>query len=315
MRKIVYMGTPGFATEPLKALIDAGYSVTAVVTAPDKPSGRGLQLSESEVKRFAKERGLKILQPVSLKDPQFLSELKSLDARLFIVVAFRMLPKDIWSMPELGCFNLHASLLPQYRGAAPINHAIINGEKMTGVTTFFLDDKIDTGEILFQERCDIGEEENAGSLHDKLMHLGAGLVVKTADAIFNNNIKPTPQNVTDAPLKPAPKLNRESGRIDWSRSRVEIYNQIRGLSPYPAAYTDMILQDKTLQIKIYESQFAHFPDLKPNGSIVKESKHSFLVACSDGYLRITELQPAGKRRMKANEFLAGIREPENCTMK
>jgi len=315
MRKIVYMGTPGFATEPLRALIDAGYNVAAVVTAPDKPSGRGLQLNESEVKKFAAERGIKTLQPVSLKEPQFLAELKSLDARLFVVVAFRMLPKDVWSMPELGCFNLHASLLPQYRGAAPINHAIINGEKTTGVTTFFLDDKIDTGEILFQERCDIKEDENAGSLHDKLMQLGAGLVVKTADAIFDNSISPFPQNVGDEPLKPAPKLNRETGRIDWSKSRGDIFNQIRGLSPYPAAYTDMIFQDKTLPVKIYESQFADFPDLKPIGTIVKESKHSFLVACSDGYLRITELQPAGKRRMKANEFLAGIREPENCTMK
>ena len=309
------MGTPGFATEPLKALMDAGYSVEAVVTAPDKPSGRGLHLSESEVKRFATERGLKIMQPVSLKDHGFLEELKSLNADLFIVVAFRMLPREVWSMPVKGCFNLHASLLPQYRGAAPINHAIINGENITGVTTFFLDDKIDTGEIIMQEQCTIEDDDNAGTLHDKLMYLGANLVVKTADAIFSNSVIPFPQKDSGNTLLPAPKLNRETGRIDWSKGRVEIYNLIRGLSPYPGAYTYMNCSGKEIQIKIYESQLAHLPYSGPVGSIVKESKHSFLIACSDGYLRITDLQPAGKRRMKASEFLAGIRELENCTVK
>ncbi len=315
MRKIVYMGTPGFATEPLKALLESGYDIAAVITAPDKPSGRGLQLCESEVKKFASARDLRVMQPVSLKDPHFLEELKSLDAELFIVVAFRMLPREVWSMPALGCFNLHASLLPQYRGAAPINHAILNGEKITGVTTFFLDDKIDTGEILFQEKCTIDDNDNAGSLHDKLMHLGASLVVRTAGAIFNKTISPSPQVVDEKLLKTAPKLNRETGKIEWNKSRIEIYNQIRGLSPYPAAYTDMVSSDKSVQVKIFESELAEYDELKPFGTIIKESRHSFLVACGDGFLRITELQPAGKRRMKTSEFLAGIREPEKYSMR
>lgn len=315
MKRVVYMGTPGFATGPLRALLDAGYEVAAVVTAPDKPAGRGLNLLESEVKRFASDKGLKILQPVSLKDPDFLKELMSLDAPLFVVVAFRMLPKEVWSMPELGCFNLHASLLPNYRGAAPINHAIINGETETGVTTFFIDDKIDTGEILFQERCPIDENENAGSLHDKLMAIGSGLVVKTADSIYNGEALPYPQRVEDAIIKPAPKLTRETGKIDWGRGAKEIYNQIRGLSPYPTAYSELVFPDKTLQVKIFESEIVYLDKPYPKGTIIRETKSSFLVFCGENCLRINELQPSGKRRMKASEFMAGIRDLENCKMR
>lgn len=309
------MGTPGFAVEPLRALLDAGYEVAAVVTAPDKPAGRGLNLIESEVKRFASGKGLKILQPVTLKDPGFLKELKSLDAPLFIVVAFRMLPKEVWSMPELGCFNLHASLLPNYRGAAPINHAIINGETETGVTTFFIDDKIDTGEILFQERCPIDEKENAGSLHDKLMAIGSALVVKTANSIFNGNALPYPQSIENTTIKPAPKLSRETGKVDWGRGAREIFNQIRGLSPYPAAFSELICSDKTVQMKLFESEIVYSDKSFPTGTIIRETKSSFLVACGENCLRILELQPSGKRRMKASEFMAGFRDLENCKMR
>jgi methionyl-tRNA formyltransferase len=315
MRRIIYMGTPGFATEPLRALFDAGYDIAAVITAPDKPSGRGLQVNVSDVKKCALELGLNILQPTSLKEPGFLNQLKSLKADLFIVVAFRMLPKEVWSIPSLGCFNLHASLLPQYRGAAPINHSLINGETITGVTTFFIDSKIDTGDILFQESCVIEEKDNAGTLHDKLMNIGAKLVVKTANAIFEKSLSSVPQSDTDEPLKTAPKLSRETGKISWKKSNIDIHNQVRGLSPYPAAYTEMICGDKIIQIKIFETEIVTNSSSGPHGSIIKESKHSFIVSCGQGYLRILDLQPAGKRRMKASEFLAGIREPENCSMK
>lgn len=315
MKRVVYMGTPRFATEPLKALIDAGYEVVAVVTAPDKPSGRGLMISESEVKRFAAEKGLKIMQPTSLKDPVFIANLISLDADLFVVVAFRMLPREVWSLPRLGCFNLHASLLPCYRGAAPINHALINGEKKTGVTTFLIDSAIDTGNILLQEECVIEESDNAGTLHDKLMKIGASLVVKTADVLIKGKILPRPQTGSAEELKTAPKLDREIGRINWEKSNTDINNLIRGLSPSPAAFTELVCNNKVSQLKIFSSELVDFASAAIPGSVIKESKTSILVRCGEGHIRILELQPAGKRRMKASEFLAGLKEPEKCLFK
>lgn len=311
-KKIVYMGTPQFAVAPLKNLIESGYEVAAVITAPDKPGGRGLQLIRSDVKQFAEEKGLEVLQPLSLKDPEFLKQLASVEADLFIVVAFRMLPADVWKMPRLGTFNLHASLLPNYRGAAPINHAIINGETKTGVTTFLLDEKIDTGAILFQEECIIEPEDNMGTLHDKLMEIGSGLVVKTADALFSGNAVPVPQPAQrEEELKPAPKLNRETGHIDWRQSAERISNQIRGLSPYPAAYSVMKAEGREIQVKIFSAAIVAQKCEHSPGTIVKTSKSSFMVACGEGYLSVTSLQPSGKRRMATGEFMAGIRDLES----
>jgi len=311
-KKIIYMGTPQFAVAPLKRLMESGYNICAVVTAPDKPSGRGLQLSQSDVKQFAIANGLEVLQPVSLKDPEFLNRLKSFGAELFVVVAFRMLPADVWKMPGLGTFNLHASLLPQYRGAAPINHAIINGERKTGVTTFLLDEKIDTGAVLFQKECLIEPHDNMGSLHDKLMEIGSELVVLTAEAIFSGNAKAIPQpSVNEQELKPAPKLSRETGSVDWKQSAESINNLIRGLSPYPAAYSVMKTEGKEIQVKIFSANLIEQKCEHSPGTIVKTSKTSFMVACGDGYLSITSLQPSGKRKMTTAEFMAGMRDPEN----
>lgn len=311
-KKIIYMGTPQFAVAPLKRLMEYGYNVCAVVTAPDKPSGRGLQLSQSDVKQFAVANGLEVLQPVSLKDPAFLNELKSFGAELFVVVAFRMLPADVWKMPELGTFNLHASLLPNYRGAAPINHAIINGEQKTGVTTFLLDEKIDTGAVLFQKECLIEPEDNMGTLHDKLMDIGSELVVLTAEALFSGNAIAIPQpSVNEELLKPAPKLNRETGHIDWKQSAEKINNLIRGLSPYPAAYSVMKSGEREMQVKIFSACIVNQKCEHSPGTIVKTSKTSFMAACGEGYLSIASLQPSGKRRMTTAEFMAGMRDHEN----
>lgn len=309
------MGTPRFATEPLKALIESGFDIAGVVTAPDKPSGRGLQLNESDVKKFASQYNLNILQPVSLKDPDFIKSLQNLKADLFIVVAFRMLPKEVWSIPKYGCFNLHASLLPQYRGAAPINYALINGEKVTGVTTFFIDSKIDTGEILYQEKCLVSDNDDAGTIHDKLMILGSSLVVKTADAIFRGEALPAPQKVDNLSLKSAPKLDKEICRIDWGKTNMEIWNLVRGLSPSPAAFTEFISNSKSIQIKILSAEITTSGEHGSPGRVIKESKSSLIIKCGTGFLRILELQPAGKRRMKASEFLAGLKEPDKCFMK
>ena len=309
------MGTPRFATGPLKALIEAGFNIAGVVTAPDKPSGRGLQINESEVKKFASLHNLNILQPVSLKDPDFIKSLQDLEADLFVVVAFRMLPKEVWSIPKYGCFNLHASLLPQYRGAAPINYALINGEKITGVTTFFIDSKIDTGEILYQEVCHISENDDAGTLHDKLMALGSSLVVKTAEAIFRGEAMPAPQKEDILKLKSAPKLDKEICRIDWGKTNLEIWNLVRGLSPSPAAYTEFLSNNKSTQIKILTAEITTSEEQASPGRVIKESKCSLIIKCGSGFLRILELQPAGKRRMKASEFLAGIKDPDKCLMK
>ena len=312
--RIVYMGTPEFAVAPLEKLIQAGYEIAAVVTAVDKPSGRGLTMNESAVKKYAVEHGLPVLQPEKLKDPDFLEQLAAIKANLFVVVAFRMLPKEVWQMPALGTFNLHASLLPQYRGAAPINWAIIRGEKFTGVTTFLLDEQIDTGKILFQESCAIEDYEDAGALHDKLMGMGAELVLKTVDAIENHRTKPSEQSLGfNKTLYPAPKLNRDNCHIDWSRSARTASLLIRGLSPYPAAWTTLVKEDGTsLGVKIFDSYVIPCDEADPRtpGTITTDGKSYLEVRCGENALRILNLQAAGKKRMDIADFLRGFREPE-----
>ena len=314
--RIVYMGTPEFAVAPLDKLVQSGYEVAAVVTVADKPSGRGLSLNESAVKQYAVAHGIPVLQPDKLKDPAFLDQLAAFKANLFVVVAFRMLPKEVWQMPELGTFNLHASLLPQYRGAAPINWAIINGEKFTGVTTFLLDEQIDTGKILFQESCSIESYEDAGALHDKLMGMGADLVLKTVDAIENRRTKPYEQMAGfKKTLAPAPKLTRENCRIDWSRSARTASLLIRGLSPYPAAWTTLVREDgTTVNVKIFDSYVVpgNPDDGRPAGSIDTDHKSYLEVRCGKDSLRILNLQMAGKKRMDIEAFLLGFRQPESC---
>ncbi len=302
--KIVFMGTPDFAVASLNALLDANFDIAGVITAPDKPAGRGQKISESAVKRFALERGLKILQPVKLKDPDFIKELKSLDADLQVVVAFRMLPELVWNMPPKGTINLHASLLPQYRGAAPINWAIINGEKKSGVSTFFLKQEIDTGDILFAEELTIEDDDTAGKLHDKLMVSGAGLLVKTVKAIEAGKYKEIPQNnYQENELKKAPKIFREDCLINWDRPVKDVYNLIRGLSPHPTAFTH--LQDKTLKIFSADAEEKNLKD-QP-GSVLTDNKTYLKFACRDGLISVKELQLEGKKRMKVDEFLRGIR--------
>jgi methionyl-tRNA formyltransferase len=304
--KIVYMGTPGFAVEPLKQLILAGYDIKAVVTVPDKPAGRGCKIAESEVKKFATEQGLKILQPEKLKSPDFHNELKETGANLFIVVAFRMLPKEVWQMPEFGTFNLHASLLPDYRGAAPINHAVINGEKESGVTTFFINEDIDTGNIIFQEVCEITPDDNAGSLHDKLMTIGANLVVKTVNSIAEGNIKTISQaTIANRKLNPAPKITKEYCRIDFNDKAENIHNKIRGLSPHPAAWATIPNSDDTF--KVYESCFVtESHELSP-GTFMSDNKSYLKIATNDGFVFINDLQIAGKKRMKVRDLLNGYK--------
>jgi methionyl-tRNA formyltransferase len=305
--RIIYLGTPDFAVASLDVLVKNGYNIVGVITAPDKPSGRGLQLTQSAVKQYAVEHNLHVLQPTNLKDPAFLEEVRALKADLQIVVAFRMMPEVLWNMPPIGTFNLHASLLPQYRGAAPINHAIINGETETGVTTFFLKHVIDTGDIIFQERVSIGPDENAGELHDKLMAVGAGLVLKTVQAIENDNVIPIPQDqVDEKDIKHAPKIFRDDCRIDWTKTAEQIHNHVRGLSPYPAAYTIYIgIDGKETNIKVFATKLTlDHNDRKP-GSIETDNKSYLKVYAAGGVLEIIELQPAGKRRMKLHEYLAG----------
>lgn len=311
--RIVYMGTPEFAVAPLEALLESGYEVAAVVTVPDKPSGRGLNVNESAVKKYAVEHGLRVLQPEKLRDPQFIGELSSIGANLFVVVAFRMLPEVVWSMPALGTFNLHASLLPQYRGAAPINWAIINGEKFTGVTTFMIDKEIDTGKIIFQESCAIDDFDDAGSLHDKLMKMGSALVVKTVDAIEDRNIKPYEQEASMLrAIRPAPKLTKETCRIDWTQSALSINNLIRGLSPYPAAYTLIEKDGSQLSAKIFDAYVVKSESDAPLGTVITDGRTYLEIKCGTNALRIVNLQLAGKKRMDVKAFLLGFREPENC---
>jgi methionyl-tRNA formyltransferase len=300
--RIVFMGTPEFAVPSLKILVESGYSVVGVITAPDKPRGRGQQLIPTAVKQYAESAGLRLLQPTNLKDPAFQEELRSLNANLQVVVAFRMLPEAVWAMPTLGTFNLHASLLPQYRGAAPINWAIMNGETETGVTTFFLQHQIDTGHIIFQEKESIMPEDNVGSLYERLMEKGARLVLKTVRAIAEGNVPQIPQEESNE-LKSAPKLFKETCRIDWNRPAAEIRNFVRGLSPYPAAWTE--LQGKLLKIYRVSPTGEKTPEVE-TGSWKTEGRQ-FLCKAADQWLAIEELQLEGKKRMQADEFLRGFR--------
>ncbi len=325
--RIVYMGTPEFAVAPLDELIKKGYNVVGVVTVADKASGRGLKINESAVKKYAVEHNLPVLQPVSLKDPEFLEALKAWKADLFVVVAFRMLPKVVWSMPKLGTFNLHAALLPQYRGAAPTNWAVINGDKTTGVTTFMIDEGMDTGGIMYRYDCKIGPDETVGEVHDRLMTMGAELVANTVEAIIENNVEFRPQKSFiqgSEILHPAPKLTRELCHIDWNGKTKDIYNLVRGLSPYPAAFTELAKDDKTTQMKIYRTvkvlgeEFGAM--LAENGitaaapgTVLSDGKTYLAIATADGALSVTELQLAGKKRMSVKDFLIGFREPQAYT--
>jgi methionyl-tRNA formyltransferase len=310
--RIVFMGTPGFAVGVLKEMVEAGKNVVGVITAPDKPAGRGRKLMSSAVKQYADSQNLIILQPTNLKNEDFLNELKSLNANLQVVVAFRMLPKAVWQMPEYGTFNLHASLLPQYRGAAPINWAIINQEEKTGVTTFFIDKKIDTGAILLNKEVKISDNETAESLHDTLMEKGSELVLETIDLIEKGNAKPKPQPMaTD--LKEAPKLTPENTRIDWSKSVKKIDAFIRGLSPYPVAWTTLYDNGEKLKTKIYAANFETCTHHEDVGAL-KVSKKELKVACPDGYLSITEIQLPGKRKMKASDLLNGYTFHKDCKL-
>lgn len=311
--RIVYMGSPDFALAPLQQLLADGFPVVGVITAPDRPAGRGKKLRQSAVKSYILEHHpeLEILQPNNLKDPVFLEELKALKPELQIVVAFRMLPALVWQIPALGTFNLHASLLPQYRGAAPINHAIINGEKESGVSTFFIDEKIDTGRILFQEKIKIGEKETAGELHDRLMKAGAQLVSKTARLIAEGKCTAQSQEtlISDTTeLKPAPKIFKEHCRINWDEPGQKIFNLIRGLSPYPAAYTHLEHENgEKLICKIYAADFEKIPHEHDSGSILTDGKNHLDVAVKDGLIHVYKLQQEGKRKMDTRDFLAGFR--------
>lgn len=305
--RIVYMGTPDFAVAPLRALVEGGYNVVAVVTTPDKPSGRGLKVNESAVKRYAVEVGLPILQPVKLRDEEFVNAFRALDADLGIVIAFRMLPEIIWAAPRLGTFNLHASLLPQYRGAAPINRAIMNGETETGVTTFLLNPQIDEGAVLGQTRVAIEPTDNVGTLHDKLMTVGVDLVLDTVEKIAEGNISPIEQSaMTEGELKPAPKIFKEDCHIDFSRSGEEIVNLVRGLSPYPAAWANL---SENLSAKIFDVAFEPQKVDAECGTILSDSKSFIRVVCADGLIEIKELQLSGKKRMTTEELLRGFRNP------
>lgn len=310
--RIVYMGTPEFAVESLRCLVEGGYNIVGVITMPDKPVGRhGSVLQPSPVKQYAVEHGLKVLQPERLKDEAFVEELRALQADLQIVVAFRMLPEIVWNMPPMGTFNLHASLLPQYRGAAPINWAVINGDVETGITTFFLKHEIDTGEIIQQVRVPIADTDNVGIVHDKLMKLGGKLVLETVDNILTGNVHSIPQEQLlqgDEALRPAPKIFKDTCRIDWNQPLKRIYDFIRGLSPYPAAWSELKQADGTKTImKIYDTEKLFLEHSYPIGTICSDGKTYFKVAVKDGYLSLKELQLAGKKRLRIEEFLRGYK--------
>ncbi|MBQ1719870.1 MAG: methionyl-tRNA formyltransferase [Bacteroidales bacterium] len=299
------MGTPEFAVTSLKTLLDKGYNVKAVVTTPDKPAGRGKNIQFSDVKKFALEHNLPILQPEKLKSPEFLAQLKEIDADLFVVVAFRMLPKEVWAMPKRGTINLHAALLPDYRGAAPINHAIINGETETGITTFYIDEQIDTGKIIMQERCAIEPEDNIGTLYDKLMFIGAEAVCKTVDIIASGNVNAIEQDsIRTEGLHPAPKITKEFCQINWNNKSIDIHNLIRGLSPYPAAWS--YLKDD-ITAKIFTSAYSIEKHNLEAGTFVSDNKSFLKVATQDGFVSILELQMQGKKRMAIKDFLNGFK--------
>lgn len=297
------MGTPEFAVEPLRRLVDGGYKVVAVVTMPDKPSGRGLKLTPSAVKEYALSQGLKVLQPEKLRDEEFLEQMKNLNLDLGIVVAFKMLPTVVWSLPKLGTFNLHASLLPQYRGAAPINWAIMNGDAESGITTFMLNKEIDTGDIISVKRVSISKDETAGMLHDKLMIEGGDLVIKSVDMIAEGKRDYTPQDTITKgiDLRPAPKIFKDDCRIDWTKDLDFIYNKVRGLSPYPAAW----FEHNGISYKVFDVSCENNKHDMPFGNIVSDNKTFIKIACNGGYIQINELQMAGKKRMKTKDFLLG----------
>ena len=308
--RIVFMGTPDFAVAGLDKLVTEGYTIVGVITAPDRPAGRGRKLKESAVKKYAVAKDLTVLQPKNLKETSFLEELKELNANLQIVVAFRMLPKAVWQMPEFGTFNLHASLLPQYRGAAPINWAIINGETKTGVTTFFIDEKIDTGEIILQEDTEISDEESAGELHDTLMHLGAALIIRTVEKIKANKVKLKKQPETEE-LKSAHKIYKETCKIDWSKSPTEIFNHVRGLSPYPTAWTTLYNDEDELKLKIYQTEINIEEHNHPFGKVIF-TKKTIKIAVKGSYINLLDIQLPGKRRMKTKEILNGLQLSKNA---
>ena len=306
--KIVFMGTPDFACESLKALTENGYNVVAVVTAPDKPAGRGQKINQSAVKQLAVKKGLPVLQPEKLKDESFIAELLKYQADLQIIVAFRMLPEVVWNMPPMGTVNLHGSLLPHYRGAAPLNWPIINGDQETGLTTFLLKQEIDTGNILFQESIEIGPEETVGELHDKAMVTGSELLLKTIDALAEASIKPIPQDTLaiDPARLHAPKIFKEDCKIEWARPGTEIRNLIRGLSPYPSAWAFLVKGNDVTTIKIFNSTFEPDPFPGYPGTVVSDQRQYLKVACLDGFIHVKELQLAGKKKMRIAEFLRGF---------
>ena len=311
--KIIFFGTPDFAVESLSRLVDGGYNVAAVITMPDKPAGRGRQLQESDVKRYAVEHQLPVLQPVSLKDEAFIEELRSFGAQLFIVIAFRMLPEAVWQMPPLGTFNLHASLLPRYRGAAPINWAVMNGDTETGVTTFFLTHEIDTGDVIQQRSCPIGRQDNVEVVHDRLMVMGADMVLETVDAIIAGTVKPIPQEqmlTAGQQPTPAPKIFKDTCHIDWTQPVEQVYNHIRGLSPYPAAWTVLLDEsgNEVTTLKIYQTgePIPYGDSERPKPGTILADRKTLSVACDDGWLQILSLQQSGKKRMDTDAFLRGF---------
>ena len=304
--RIVFMGTPEFAVPSLKALVEGGYNVVGVVTMPDKPAGRGMKLQESDVKRAAKELGITtILQPEKLRDEAFLEALRTLQPDLGIVIAFRMLPEVVWAMPRFGTFNLHASLLPEYRGAAPINWAIINGDKESGNTTFLLNHEIDKGAIIGQQRTPIGEEECVGDLYDRLKTMGATLVVESVEKIASGNIEPIEQPQEDTNLRPAPKIFKDMCEVDWAQGGTRIVNFVRGLSPYPAAWSVLQRGEEELSVKIFKAHFEEKSHSEAYGTIFTDNKTYIKVACQDGVVAIDELQVAGKKRMAIRDLLLG----------
>lgn len=313
--RIVFMGTPEFAATSLKRLVAEGYNIVAVVTTPDKPAGRGQKMHESDVKLMAKELGLPILQPEKLRDEAFLAAMRELQPDLGIVIAFRMLPEVVWAMPKHGTFNLHASLLPEYRGAAPINWAIINGDKRTGVTTFLLNHEIDKGAIIGQEEVDILPEDNIGTLYDKLMNIGSGLVIETVERIASGDINPVEQmHIDESTLRPAPKIFKEDGRIDWSRKAEDIHNLVRGLSPYPAAWSPIFKGGEECgSVKIFTTRIELREMNVAPGTVDTDGRMELRVAALDGWVYIDELQLAGKRRMTTRELLLGWRDVSAVT--
>ena len=309
--KIVFFGTPNFAVASLEAINQSNHEIVGVVTSVDKPAGRGKKLQSSSVKKYAEEHNLLLHQPENLKDESFISSLSQLGADLFVVVAFRMMPNIVWSMPKIGTFNLHASLLPQYRGAAPINWAIINGESHTGVTTFLIDDKIDTGNILMYEKTEINPIDNAGSLHDKLMLLGKDLVLKTIDNLQNNSLEPTKQITDGIELKLAPKLTKANTKIDWNESGNVIINKIKGLSPYPSSWCKIQFAEKTLNFKLFDASLS---DLKiPAGHMIIKGKNCY-VGTNSNAIKLLEVQVEGKKRTSSIDFINGHKQFENITL-